>query len=170
MDNPLEAIAGYYGVQLGSLQAFQTKCAIFSSVVVNLCQHLSWWNMYNLLSQYMDRISFIIQEELEELIEELTDVEIDPPKARAIYEAGFTSVYHISKAKPIDIMKALQRTLVVKRQFSDDLADIFTKGCEDYGFATLARAEQIINAAKIVMKRRYLQKAREVMQKNKIER
>ena len=37
MDNPLEAIAGYYGVQLGSLQAFQTKCAIFSSVVVNLC-------------------------------------------------------------------------------------------------------------------------------------
>lgn len=40
---------------------------------------------------------------------------MDAPKARAIYEAGFSSVYHIAKAKPIDIMKALQRTLVVKR-------------------------------------------------------
>jgi DNA polymerase theta len=60
MDQPLEAIATYYGVNLGALQSFQTKCAIFSSVVVNLCQHLSWWNLYNLLSQYMDRINFII--------------------------------------------------------------------------------------------------------------
>ena len=71
--------------------------------------------MYNLLSQYMDRINFVIQEELEELIVELEDVRIDAPKARAIYEAGFSTVYHISKAKPIDIMKALQRVLVVKR-------------------------------------------------------
>ena len=84
-------------------------------MVVNFCSYLSWWNMYNLLSQYMDRINFVIQEELEELIVELEDVRIDAPKARAIYEAGFSTVYHISKAKPIDIMKALQRVLVVKR-------------------------------------------------------
>jgi len=57
----------------------------------------------------MDRVNFVIQDELEELVVELTDVnlEMDAPKARAIYEAGFSSVYHISKAKPIDIMKAL---------------------------------------------------------------
>lgn len=40
---------------------------------------------------------------------------LDPAKARAIYESGFTSVWHVSKAKPIAIMKALQKTLVVKR-------------------------------------------------------
>ena len=125
----------------------------------------------------MDRINFHIQEELEELIIELEDVRIDAPKARAIYEAGFSTVYHISKAKPIEIMKALQRVLVVQRQFSNDLSDYFKKGQSDldvggdddrgYQFATLSNAESIINAAKKVMKRRYLQKAREALnQKN----
>ena len=32
---------------------------------------------------------------------------LDAPKARAIYEAGFSTVYMISKAKPVAIMKAL---------------------------------------------------------------
>jgi len=77
--------------------------------VVTFCRELSWWNMYNLLNQYMDRINFVVQEELEPL---LTLAELDAPKARAIYEAGFTSVYHVSKARPMDILKALQKTLI----------------------------------------------------------
>jgi len=32
--------------------------------------------MYNLLSQYMDRVNFVIQEELEELVVELNDVNL----------------------------------------------------------------------------------------------
>lgn len=60
--------------------------------------------MYNLLNQYMDRINFVVQEELEELLEL---AQLDAAKARAIYETGFTSIYHISKARPIDILKAL---------------------------------------------------------------
>ena len=60
--------------------------------------------MYNLLNQYMDRINFVVQEELEELLELAS---LDAPKARAIYEAGFRSVYHVSKARPIDILKSL---------------------------------------------------------------
>lgn len=127
----------------------------------------------------MDRINFVVQEELEELILELQDIQIDAPKARAIYEAGFSTVYHISKAKPIDIMKALQRVLVVKRQYSNDLADYFKKGQSDldvggdnhkgYEFATLSIAEEIIDAAKKVMKRRYLKKAREALNQKKLE-
>jgi hypothetical protein len=52
----------------------------------------------------MDRINFVVQEELEEL---LKLAQLDAPKARAIYETGFTSIYHVSKARPIDILKAL---------------------------------------------------------------
>lgn len=86
--------------------------------------------MYNLLSQYMDRINFVIQEELEDLILELqeSDLNLDAPKARAIYEAGFSTVYHIAKAKPADIMKALQRTMVVQRQFDTDYSQLFRQG------------------------------------------
>lgn len=79
--------------------------------------------MYNLLNQYMDRINFVVQEELQELIDSMAGakdsngvpVALDPLKARAIYESGYTSVWHISKAKPLHIMKALQKVLVVKR-------------------------------------------------------
>ena len=79
---------------------------------------------------------------------------IDAPKARAIYEAGFSSVYMISKAKPVAIMKALQKTLVVKRQFSEDLKEIFLKSGAEKNFSTLKQAEIIVLAAKIVQKRR----------------
>jgi len=77
--------------------------------VVTFCKELSWWNMYNLLNQYLDRINFIVMEELEELLQ-LTG--LDAVKARAIYEAGFTSIYHVSKARTMDIMKALQKTMI----------------------------------------------------------
>ena len=50
---------------------------------------------------------------------------LDAPKARAIYEAGFSTVYMVSKAKPLAIFKALQKKLVSKRQFSHDLREIF---------------------------------------------
>jgi hypothetical protein len=63
----------------------------------------------------MDRVNFVVSEELEELLE--LDI-IDAPKARAIYEAGFRSVYHVSKARPKEIMQALQKTLVAQRQFT----------------------------------------------------
>ena len=64
--------------------------------------------------QYTDRINFVVQEELEELISQMDGL-LDAPKARAIYEAGFSTVYMVSKAKPLAIFKALQKKLVSKR-------------------------------------------------------
>jgi replicative superfamily II helicase len=49
---------------------------------------------------------------MEELEELLQLANLDAVKARAIYEAGFTSIYHVSKARSVDIMKALQKTLI----------------------------------------------------------
>ncbi len=80
--------------------------------MVTFCKELSWWNIYNLLNQYMDRINFVVHEELEELLELAN---LDAAKARAIYEMGFRSIYHVSKARPVDILKALQKTLVTQR-------------------------------------------------------
>ena len=36
---------------------------------------------------------------------------LDAAKARAIYESGYTSVWHISKAKPVAIMKVVLMNL-----------------------------------------------------------
>ena len=35
-------------------------------MVTSLCQSLNWWNLYNQLSQFVDRINFSIQDELED--------------------------------------------------------------------------------------------------------
>lgn len=69
---------------------------------------------------------------------------LDAPKARAIYEAGFDNCYKISKAKPVAIMKALQKTLVVKRQFSEDLKEIFLKSGAEKSYSTLEQADKIV--------------------------
>lgn len=95
---------------------------------------------------------------------------VDTRKARAMFEAGYTNVYAISKAKPVDIMKALQRTLFTSsQQYSAALTSELVQGkqqpsglsaANQSGLATLTGAQEIIQAAKTVMKRRYLEKAR----------
>jgi len=79
----------------------------------------------------------VVQEELEELLEELGGI-LDAPKARALYDAGYSSVYLVAKAKPASIMKALQKTLVTKRQFSEDLKEIFLCSGAESNFASLS--------------------------------
>lgn len=116
LDAPLETLSHFYGLSQMELKGFQQKCTIYSSTVVQLCKHLKWWNLYNLLLQSVDRINFVIQEELEELVNELDS--LDPAKARAIYEAGYSSVYLISKARPLDILKAVQKSMSMHRQYS----------------------------------------------------
>ena len=106
-----------------------------------------------------------MQDELQDLIDQMEGV-LDAPKARAIYESGFQNVYMISKAKPVAIMKALQKMLVVKRQYADDLKDIFLKKGAEQTFSTLAQAEEIVRAAKLVQKRR--RKVKKTMMKAKV--
>jgi hypothetical protein len=79
---------------------------------------------------------------------------LDPAKARAIYETGYTSVYLVSKAKPVAIMKALQRTMVVKRQYSEDVKELFLRSAAEKNYATLANAEMIVNEAKRIQRKR----------------
>ena len=75
-------------------------------------------------------------------------------------------------------MKALQRTLNVSKYTQNDVYEQIKSNNLDFksiqhmqemfSCATLERAELIINAAKRVMKRRYLKKAREVLKHKKI--
>ena len=85
---------------------------------------------------------------------------LDAPKARAIYEAGYSTVYMISKTKPVNIMKALQKQLVTKRQYSEDLREIFLQSGVEQNFATLGQAEKIVQAAKKIQKRRCIIKGK----------
>ncbi len=87
----------------------------------------------------------------DELLELIAGIELDQHQARAIYESGYTSVWLVSKAKPINIMKALQKTLVVKRQYSDNLEEIFLKQ-SSFEHATLTKAQTIVNKAKALIK------------------
>jgi len=87
----------------------------------------------------------------DELLELITDIGLNQHQARAIYESGYTNVWLVSKAKPINIMKALQKTLVVKRQYSDNLEEIFLKQ-SSFEHATLAKSQAIVNNAKALIK------------------
>ena len=68
-DAPVDKICQFYSLTLGEIQAFQMSCNVFASVVSSFCRELQWWNLYNLLSQYSDRVNFVVQDELQELID-----------------------------------------------------------------------------------------------------
>jgi DNA polymerase theta len=68
-DHPLDQIANFYGLTVGELQAFQQRCTVFVCLVTQFTKELQWWNLANLLNQYSDRINFVVQEELQELID-----------------------------------------------------------------------------------------------------
>ena len=85
--------------------------------------------------------------------------------ARAIYESGFTSIYHVSRAKTIDIVRALQRTMDVDKQYRETtLGETMSKNLKPV--ASLKNANVIVNCARKIMKRRYLEKARQVQASN----
>ena len=60
MDNPVEDVSEFYNIPIGLIQGFKVRCSVFAGVVVSMCKHLQWWNLYNILAQYMDRINFVV--------------------------------------------------------------------------------------------------------------
>ena len=59
-DTPVEKIAEFYSLSIGEIQAFQHRCSVFSAVVTSFCDELKWYNLYNVLLQYSDRINFVV--------------------------------------------------------------------------------------------------------------
>ena len=63
------------------------------------------------------------------------------------------------------IYKALQKTLVAERQFNCTPEELFTKGTHEHSIASVSRAEEIIRAAKKIIKKQNLGKARDARKK-----
>ena len=56
---------------------------------------------------------------------------IDISEARAIFEAGFTEMRLLSKAKAIQIYKSLQSAFIPEKQYSGDIKDYLFKPTTD---------------------------------------
>ena len=82
---------------------------------------------------------------------------INISEARAIYEEGYINLKTISKAKPVNIYKALHKAFVPEKQYSVNALDFVFLPTTEISSASVNHAMQIIKEAKALMKRRRAQ-------------
>lgn len=110
MEVNIAQIANKYGVQTGTVQYLQANAATYCAMVSSFCERLHWTSLAAALNSIKPKLHFGVPDELLPLVE----VEgVSPARARALANAGFSTVQKISKATPLDIASVLARSTCV---------------------------------------------------------
>eukprot|EP00929_Paragymnodinium_shiwhaense_P068117 TRINITY_DN34237_c0_g1_i1.p2 TRINITY_DN34237_c0_g1~~TRINITY_DN34237_c0_g1_i1.p2 ORF type:complete len:228 (+),score=53.18 TRINITY_DN34237_c0_g1_i1:532-1215(+) len=127
---PLAQVAKTFQVPRGSLQSLQSMAATYCGMVRQLCEKLRWHEMAALFESLIPRLCFGVNAEAQPLCRIPGAF---PARARALFEAGFTSAESIARAAPAAIEEILRRT----HQFESTCSD----------GQTAAVQEQVVRAA-----------------------
>lgn len=76
-------------------------------MVTVFCNRLGWIHMERLLAGFQMRLLFGISNELLDLIR-LAPL-LNTSRARVLYQAGFTSIASLARARPKEVERVLQR-------------------------------------------------------------
>ncbi|XP_060619374.2 DNA polymerase theta [Anolis sagrei] len=102
---PLNSVAKKYGCNRGQLQSLQQSAATYAGMITIFCNRLGWHNMEQLLSQFQSRLTFGIQRELCDLVRISL---LNAQCARALYDAGFTTVADVANGTVMEVEKAFR--------------------------------------------------------------
>ncbi|KAM7542357.1 hypothetical protein Aperf_G00000006733 [Anoplocephala perfoliata] len=107
-EETLAQVAERFGINRGLLQSLTQQASTYAGMVTVFCNRLGWIHMERLLSGFQMRLFFGVSNELLDLIR-LSPL-LNNSRARALYQAGFTSVASVARARPKEIERVLQRT------------------------------------------------------------
>merc|ERR1712217_223940 len=103
---PPTRVAKMFGVQRGALQALQSLAVGYCGMVRQLCERLRWHETAAIFDSIMPRLNFGISADALPLCK---IPGVFPMRARALQEAGFTSVESIARASFAEIEAVLRR-------------------------------------------------------------
>nr|CUU98975.1 hypothetical transcript [Hymenolepis microstoma] len=106
-EDTLAQVAERFGINRGLLQSVMQQASTYAGMVTVFCNRLGWIHMERLLSGFQMRLFFGVSNELLDLIR-LSPL-LNNSRARALYQAGFTSVSLVAKARPKEIERVLQK-------------------------------------------------------------
>ncbi|KAK7862252.1 hypothetical protein R5R35_008130 [Gryllus longicercus] len=105
---PLVEVAAKFQCSKGMLQSLQQTSATFAGMVTAFCKRLGWRNLELLVSQFQDRLQFGVHRELCELMR--LDL-LNGPRARALFNAGITSLGDLASADICQVENALHKSV-----------------------------------------------------------
>ncbi|XP_078088028.1 DNA polymerase theta [Mustelus asterias] len=108
---PLGIVTKKYHCSRGQLQSLQQSAATYAGMVTVFSNRLGWHNMELLLSQFQSRLSFGVQRQLCDLVRISL---LNAQRARALYNAGFTTVSELAHGNPADVETALRNAVPFK--------------------------------------------------------
>nr|CAD7409223.1 unnamed protein product [Timema poppensis] len=103
---PLNEVAAKFMCSRGMLQSLQQSAATFAGMVTAFCRRLGWSSFELMVSQFQDRLQFGVHRELCDLMR--LDA-LNGPRARALFEAGFTTIAELAAADVSSIENALHK-------------------------------------------------------------
>ncbi|KAL5107880.1 DNA polymerase theta [Taenia crassiceps] len=106
-EDGLIGVAERFGINRGLLQSLMQQASTYAGMVTVFCNRLGWIHMERLLEGFQMRLFFGVSNELLDLIR-LSPL-LSTNRARILYQAGFTSIALVARARPKQIELVLQR-------------------------------------------------------------
>ena len=98
---PMTTVEQQYNVNRGQLQNLMRSASMFSSSITSFCHAMEWYSLEAVLSSFVKRLGFGVKPDLLPLMEIRG---IQPPRARALWNAGFKTLSLIAAADADDMV------------------------------------------------------------------
>lgn len=105
---PLNKVAVKFNCSRGMLQSLQQSAATYAGMVTSFCNRLGWSSVELLVDQFQDRLHFGTHRELLDLLKVPS---LNGPRARALHNAGITSLSELTTADVLAVENALLTTI-----------------------------------------------------------
>ncbi|KAH8258272.1 hypothetical protein KR038_009069 [Drosophila bunnanda] len=107
-ETPINVVVHKFKCHRGMLQSLQQMSSTFAGIVTAFCHSLQWSTLALIVSQFKDRLFFGIHRDLIDLMR-LPD--LSQKRARALFDAGFTSLVEVAGADALELEKVLFNSL-----------------------------------------------------------
>lgn len=107
-ETPINVVAHKFKCQRGMLQSLQQMASTFAGIVTAFCNSLQWSTLSLVVSQFKDRLYFGIHRDLIDLMR-LPD--LSHKRARALFDAGITSLVELANVNVFALEQVLFNSL-----------------------------------------------------------
>ncbi|KAI5688572.1 DEAD [Leishmania braziliensis] len=102
---PMATVEQRYDVSRGQLQNLMRSASMFSSSITSFCHAMEWFSLEAVLSSFVKRLGFGVKPDLLPLMEVRG---MQPPRARALWNAGFKRLATIAAADAEDMVSKVK--------------------------------------------------------------
>nr|XP_044250030.1 DNA polymerase theta [Drosophila takahashii] len=150
-ETPINVVVHKFKCHRGMLQSLQQMASTFAGIVTAFCNSLQWSTLALIVSQFKDRLFFGIHRDLIDLMR-LPD--LSQKRARALFDAGFTSLVELAGADVLELEKVLFNSLSFDsaKQHDHENAEEAAKRNVVRNFFITGKAGMTVNeAAKLII-------------------